>query len=102
MKTIILHIGRHKSGTTSLQKSFWGNRDVLQKNGIYYPSSSRRECAHHLFSEELHQDNVLEQGLEKIIKSDVINYLMEEIQKNNSDTILLSSEGFQNCNSKDM
>lgn len=36
---LILHIGTHKTATTSLQHFFTLNRDVLRKNGIHYPSN---------------------------------------------------------------
>ena len=37
MKTII-HIGQHKTGTTSIQKFLQDNRNSLAKNGLYVPS----------------------------------------------------------------
>ena len=38
MKTII-HIGQHKTGTTSIQKFLQDNRTALAKKGLYVPSS---------------------------------------------------------------
>ena len=37
MKTII-HIGQHKTGTTSIQKFLQDNRTTLAENGVYVPS----------------------------------------------------------------
>tara|TARA_R110001583_G_scaffold189565_1_gene353033 strand:+ start:273890 stop:274915 length:1026 start_codon:yes stop_codon:yes gene_type:complete len=37
MGRIILHIGTHKTGTTSLQKGLSRNREQLEARGIYYP-----------------------------------------------------------------
>ncbi len=38
MKTII-HIGQHKTGTTSIQKFLQDNKAALKKSGLYVPSS---------------------------------------------------------------
>jgi hypothetical protein len=37
MKTVI-HIGQHKTGTTSIQKYLQDNREVLAQHGLYVPS----------------------------------------------------------------
>lgn len=36
---LILHIGTEKTGTTSIQKYLYQNRDLLEENGIYIPKS---------------------------------------------------------------
>lgn len=38
MRTIVLHIGTTKTGTTALQKTFANQVDFLRKNGISYPN----------------------------------------------------------------
>lgn len=97
-KKLLIHIGRHKSGTTSLQASLWENRDILINEGIYYPNNSRREFAHHLFAESLNPKNVRENGLQNILKSEYVTDLIKEIEETDHQNILLSSEAFQNCN----
>lgn len=37
--TAILHIGRHKTGTTSIQATLAAHRDLLGARGVLYPSS---------------------------------------------------------------
>ena len=37
-KTLYLHIGMGKTGTTALQVFFSGNRKAMEKQGIAYPS----------------------------------------------------------------
>ena len=37
---LIIHIGTHKTGTSSLQTFLATNRSVLIKHGIYYPESA--------------------------------------------------------------
>lgn len=39
MIDFILHVGPHKTGSTSLQKCLYENRDILLKDGILYPDS---------------------------------------------------------------
>lgn len=46
MKTLHLHIGSYKTGTTSIQNIFHNNRDKLKKQGIIYPNSGG-ETGHH-------------------------------------------------------
>ena len=43
----ILHIGRAKTGTTSLQRFLHTNRDALVQCGLYYPESGLSNIAHH-------------------------------------------------------
>lgn len=40
MARVILHVGTHKTGTTSIQKTLNTYRGILEKRGIYYPSYS--------------------------------------------------------------
>ena len=48
MKEVILHIGAHKTGTTSLQEYLSLNRDVLENNKIHYPRFAKTHDYHHL------------------------------------------------------
>ncbi|MEM1154286.1 MAG: hypothetical protein AAGI44_09100 [Pseudomonadota bacterium] len=36
MKKILLHVGTHKTGSTSIQQTLFKNREVLQENDIHY------------------------------------------------------------------
>jgi hypothetical protein len=49
-KTLILHIGMGKTGTTAVQKAMWRNRAVLARAGIAYPDIGATAGAHHLIS----------------------------------------------------
>ena len=39
MTTVTLHIGRHKTGTSSIQATLAANRDLLRSRGVLYPAS---------------------------------------------------------------
>jgi hypothetical protein len=47
-KTLILHIGMGKTGTTAIQNALWDNREVLAAAGITYPAVGNVANAHHL------------------------------------------------------
>ena len=46
-KTIYIHIGTPKTGTTSIQNYLASNSDLLSKKGCLVPASSRRYLANH-------------------------------------------------------
>jgi hypothetical protein len=46
---LFLHIGRHKSGTSSIQHFFNQNRTALERDGILYPAPASG-VAHHAWS----------------------------------------------------
>jgi hypothetical protein len=57
MPKLVLHIGTHKTGTTSIQQAMARQRAELRRDGIYYPDSSRAlggtTEAHHPFAHAL-------------------------------------------------
>ncbi|MEX5728052.1 hypothetical protein Ga0609869_001405 [Rhodovulum iodosum] len=46
MARLILHVGTHKTATTTLQETFDRNRSLLQRHGVVYPDLGRR-AGHH-------------------------------------------------------
>ncbi|MBY6212246.1 hypothetical protein KUV95_11855 [Microbulbifer agarilyticus] len=94
MKSVVLHVGRHKTGTSSLQSFFNENREVLAASGIYYPKIGLRGNAHHLVAE------AFSGPARKAVVSPCENTLVQELRKEMlqapESTILLSSEAFQN------
>lgn len=47
MPRLLLHIGTHKTGTTSIQRFCSANRSALRKLGLWYPSASIGEFPNH-------------------------------------------------------
>jgi hypothetical protein len=51
MKTLFLHIGTHKTATTTLQKTFSSSQELLIDSGIYYPNydiiDAKKHYSHH-------------------------------------------------------
>ena len=102
MNKLILHIGRHKTGTSSLQRFLHINRDRLESLGVYYPVSGAAPIAHHYIARYFNRranERFSESEREK--HSQAFQNLMHEVE-NRSGTVLLSSEGFQNCNPKSL
>ncbi|WP_346839865.1 hypothetical protein [Microbulbifer sp. SAOS-129_SWC] len=101
MKTVILHVGRHKTGTSSLQSFFSVNRRVLSECGIFYPHTGVRNNAHHIVAESFSGGRVkLDQSNASPLESQLVKDLREEIASADEPIALVSSEAFQNVNPK--
>lgn len=110
-KTLYLHIGYHKTGTTSIQNFFWNNRKILSKESdLLYPEIGNSGPTHAQFA------LCLPSGRDKIISeiasvkgseddnpyagytgpeaNDLYQELGKEIERTDCKRILLSSECF--------
>lgn len=47
MSKVVIHIGTHKTATTSIQNVFWNNQEALARHGLVYPRTSEKESGHH-------------------------------------------------------
>lgn len=104
MKTVILHIGYNKTGSTAVQNCLFYNRKILEKHGVFYPKKcrgKRRSPAHHSLAESLlfHIHKPLPNFVnEKIYKRYPFhhhwNVLQEEISQTEAQTVFVSSEAF--------
>ena len=98
MSKLFVHIGRNKTGTSTLQRFFFENTKQLTELGFYYPVNGQRAFGHHLFAEPLSRKSVrtgvFKREDNELIRQKVIQEIEENITRNN---VLLSSEAFQNC-----
>jgi hypothetical protein len=85
-KTLFVHIGMGKTGTTALQNFFWSNRRELGRHGIAYPEVGVVSGAHHLLSP--HHPPFLKGQWDFMNPDQWISKILGETQ----DTVLLSSE----------
>lgn len=92
---LILHIGRHKTGTTAIQEYLRGSKRQLERHRIIYPVTGRERIkgrispGQHAIAKQCHErfyDAAQFEELKEAFLAEVSGY----------DTILLSSEGFQN------
>ena len=99
-KTIYLHIGRHKTGTSSIQNFINAYPEVLGKYSLYYPETGRQGIAHHNFANAFSYSATRTDREKQIaVESEMVSALRREIDEQDSD-ILVSSEAFQNANPK--
>ena len=90
MSQLVMHIGRHKSGTSSLQHWLSRNRDQLADQGICYPfAGGSNVIAHHLLADALNPVRDTDHDLDDITAKIAA-------ERKDMDTLLLSSEAFQN------
>jgi len=94
MKSILIHIGTHKTGTTSIQQFLVRASDQLREDGILYPEAGRPDDraphGHHTLAWSIQQRQGLEnlEGWEEVVC---------EIRRSSCPRILLSSEVFETC-----
>lgn len=98
MINIILHIGRHKTGTSSLQRFLFENPRLLQTYGLVYPSIFIKNIAHHILSERFRSADF--NKLDETAKRALIERSRSELcaSMDSEDVIyIISSEAFQNA-----
>ncbi|WP_428929912.1 hypothetical protein [Marinibacterium sp. SX1] len=90
-REIVLHIGRHKSGTSSLQHFLGSRRDYLDRLGVLYPrTGSANRIAHHAIADACNARKTGPEALAPIIEG-----IRAEMGPQHH-MVLLSSEAFQN------
>jgi len=93
LKTVYLHIGTHKTGTTSIQRFLARADDALDRQGILYPETGRPEtsCSDQYGHHKLYWSMVGKRG---ISGDQVWSELKEEVAQHPEHSIVLSAEGF--------
>ncbi len=90
MKTLYLHIGIHKTGTTALQNVLRKNEKVLKNHGVLYP---RKGCVgesnHSLLAWELTHKDTFDP------KKGGMDDVISEINQSGCPTAILSGEDFE-------
>src|SRR4051795_5892345 len=84
-----IHVGPHKSGTTSIQWFLQENRAELLKHGYFVPESETKRGAHHALAEALAGLDVGEHRQSLVTKS------IRAIAETASETIIISSEALE-------
>jgi hypothetical protein len=94
MQHLILHIGRHKTGTTALQYCFSCNEGPLAEAGIHYPRTGIDWVAHHPIAARIsgRTDRFFDPA-----EDELISQLLDELRNCGKQRVLISSEGFQSC-----
>lgn len=93
MAEVVLHIGTHKTGTTTIQNTFAANVRLLAKHGVHYPLIGQAKGHHGLVCDWARhlQEYRLPEGSRKAFLSLTSSYAEKE------GTLFLSSEEFSRC-----
>lgn len=94
---IYLHLGKPKTGTTTIQSYLYQNRNTLRDNGYLYPDSGLVQKGHHNVYFDLAQHphfNVNLGGMDLLIR-EIKDF---KDQKKSASAVIISSETFSGAN----
>ncbi|NOU66250.1 hypothetical protein GC096_19605 [Paenibacillus sp. LMG 31461] len=99
MKTIFIHIGLSKTGTTSLQNFLTVNHSKLLQHNIFYPIDSQKKYVqwnqHVGLIPSLTQEKLIFfSDDDNYVKGEALDEFLDDIKKIEQDNILISSEFF--------
>lgn len=91
MKTLFIHIGTHKTGTTSTQEFLRINAQILINHNLYIPQSGTlsKDTGHHNIAWELRSDSRYRESYGNL------ESLVDELKKITASKALISSEDFE-------
>ena len=93
--TLSIHIGLHKTGTTTIQQSMNANRQTLLDHGLLYPLSGQIWGAHYLLPFALNERSKQNPIVPPDLDSDkVFDDLRDEIARSPQPQTLVSAEAF--------
>ena len=100
---IVVHIGPHRTGTTSLQELLDESRLKLIDYGIYYPKDVIDSKAHHVLAWACQHRNMGLIGHSNEIRScnSILKDWLNEAQDEKCETLLMSSEEFAKLRTAD-
>ena len=93
MKTVFLHAGLEKTGTTYVQEVLYKNRALLKKQGVIYPCSGVVDNQHYWLAKAL-GFHYQKGNINSVKESEVIQSIQAQIDSRRQGDLLLSSEHF--------
>ncbi|CAH6828749.1 Sulfotransfer_1 domain-containing protein [Vibrio chagasii] len=96
MKTLYLHVGWSKTGTSAIQSMLYNNKVELAKKGVLYPESlidrsQFGDCSHHSFALSLSDNKVVGYN-NKHSSKELITSLECEMRASKLENVIISSE----------
>ncbi|MFD2858417.1 hypothetical protein ACFSZS_31685 [Seohaeicola zhoushanensis] len=91
-KTLHIHIGSHKTATTTLQNTFAVSSDLLEHAGVLYPATGRKFQAHHPLAWQLRDTAQSGTSLEDLGDWPAT---LQEIDASSASQVIISSEDFE-------
>ncbi len=96
-KTIYLHVGLPKTGSTHIQERFHQARALLRRNGLHYPVAGERYAGHHTLAKAF-ASTPADRGRLKWIptpdREQLLSQLHEELAASPAEKVFISSEAF--------
>lgn len=95
-KSVILHVGIPKTGTTSIQTYCIQNVTQLREHGIHYPSSwpeNHTVVLPYILDESYQNNRISPQKHEEYLNIDWLGLLDSEVEHTSAQHLLLSAEG---------
>lgn len=97
----LLHIGPHKTGTTALQNTLFLSREELLAQGLEYLVSADRRTAN------IAARAIRQRPTKKLYSSDSVpmhfwTELVQAAKNTTADRVLISGEGFSDCNAEEI
>lgn len=92
---LLIHVGLHKTGTTSVQNQLHHNRECLLGEGILYPASGLFGSQHALIPGSIIPKHFfLDQIPRSLCTTDYLEALSQEVERASPHLVILSSEVF--------
>ena len=92
--TLILHIGWHRTASTSIQQALCESRDRLLQQGVLYPLTGLHVGAHHSIGWSVTDQPIKDWGHLHDFQ-DLIDQLAEEIRSTACDIVVISTESLR-------
>ncbi|MEL7342883.1 MAG: hypothetical protein AAGM67_20530, partial [Bacteroidota bacterium] len=91
-KTLYLHIGTHKTGSTAIQQTLANNRTLLLNNGYLYPESATIGYGHHQLPSAISGEHSTKFAARA--EDNSLATLLDELNATPTPNIIISSENF--------
>jgi hypothetical protein len=96
-KRIVLHIGTHKTGTTSIQKALYLGREALAAAGVLYPTTDFDRGVRQKLRKQGEMSAVARRGRPRAVERER-SALVSEFEASDAHTMIISEEGLSGPN----
>lgn len=93
---VVVHVGPHRTATTSIQSLLAASRSVLAEVGVWYPQCHTGATAHHVLAWKVLERDLTALGASNDSRTarETLEEWIAEARSNDCATLLLSSEDF--------
>lgn len=95
LTTLILHIGWHRTASTTIQQALLDSRDLLINQGVLYPLTGLYGGAHHTIGWGVTEQPIKGWGTLVPDFQNLIDQLAEEIRSTSCDSVIISTESLR-------